>query len=403
MPLTDAKIRAAKPEAKPYKLADGEGLFLYISPAGGKSWRMKFRTAGKEKLLVLGSYPALGLQDARRQRRAAKERIDEGGDPAADKQAVRQATRQKAETTFRAVAGAWHENERGKWDAKYADLIWRRLEDNIFPAIGSAPIDEITPPEMLAALKRVEARGVLETTRRVKQYCSNIFCFAIATGLCHNDPTAPVKRALRPPPRVQHRKRLPRELLGEFLVKLDAYDGDFITRIAIHFTVLTAVRTREIIPAEWNELEQLDDPDKALWRIPSSRMKMKTEHLVPLSRQSVALLQRLPSADTRCGKLFPGSSKGGLLSNNTMLYGLYRLGHHSRATMHGFRAVFSTEANEHDFAADWIERQLAHDERDEVRGAYNAAQYLPQRRRLLQWWADRLDALKAEQLGRKRE
>jgi hypothetical protein len=186
MPLTDAKIRAAKPEAKPYKLADGEGLFLYISPAGGKSWRMKFRTAGKEKLLVLGSYPALGLQDARRQRRAAKERIDEGGDPAADKQAVRQATRQKAETTFRAVAGAWHENERGKWDAKYADLIWRRLEDNIFPAIGSVPIDEITPPEMLAALKRVEARGVLETTRRVKQYCSNIFCFAIATGLCHN-------------------------------------------------------------------------------------------------------------------------------------------------------------------------------------------------------------------------
>lgn len=162
--------------------------------------------------------------------------------------------------------------------------------------------------------------------------------------------------------------------------------------------MLTATRTREIIPADWRELEDLDTPGKALWRIPPARMKMNEEHLAPLSRQAVDVLMQLPSADERKGKLFPGhTKKTGLISNNTMLYGLYRLGYHSRATMHGFRAVFSTEANEHDFEEDWIERQLAHDERDESRASYNAAQYLPQRRRLMQWWADYLDALKAQE------
>lgn len=400
MALTDAKVRAAKPGKKPYKLPDGEGLFLFVTPAGAKSWRFKYRLAGKEKLLVIGPYPAVSLVEARRRRKAAKERIDEGGDPAIEKQKAKLAARTAAELTFEVVAREWHANTKDNWDAKYADLILRRLVDNVFPSIGHLPVADIEPAQVLAALKKVEARGVLETTRRVKQYCSNIFCFGIASGYCQNDPTAPVKRALKPPRRPVHRKRLPRDQIGEFLVKLPTYDGDIITRFAIEFTMLTVARTREIIPADWRELEELDDPTKALWRIPAERMKMKEEHLVPLSRQAIRVLMQLPSANERKGKLFPGSGRDGLISNNTMLFGLYRLGYHSRATMHGFRGMFSTEANEHDFEEDWIERQLAHDERNEVRSAYNAAQYLPQRRRMMQWWADYLDELKAKEEAR---
>lgn len=394
MALTDAKVRAAKPGKKPYKIADGEGLFLLVATSGGKSWRFKYRLAGKEKLLVIGGYPMIGLAEARSRRQQARDLVAVGGDPALEKQIAKGAKRAANDNTFKIVALEWHENEKGKWDPKYAELILSRLEDHIFPTLGDLPIATIAPADVLAALKKVEARGILETTRRVKQYCSNIFCYGIAAGHCPGDPTAPVKRALKSPGRVQHRKRLPRDLIGEFLLKLDTYEGDVVTQLAIHFTVLTAARTREIIPADWRELEGLDTPEKAVWRVPAARMKMKEEHLVPLSRQAVAVLLRLPSADERIGKLFPGGGRDGLLSNNTMLFALYRLGYHSRATMHGFRAVFSTEANENDFKEDWIERQLAHDERDDVRAAYNSAQYLPQRRRLMQWWADHLDTLR---------
>lgn len=405
MALTDAKVRAAKPGKKPYKMSDGEGLYLFVTSAGGKSWRFKYRMAGKEKLLVIGAYPTVSLADARSRRKAAKEQIDQGDDPAIEKQKAKIDARTAGELTFKVVALEWHANERGKWDEKYAALILTRLEDHLFPSIGHLPVASIEPAQVLAGLKKIEAKGILETTRRVKQYCSNIFCYGIASGYCQNDPTAPVKRALKPPGRTQHRKRLPRNKMGEFLIRLakydSEYDGDLITRFAIHFTVLTATRTQEIIPADWREFENLDTPGKALWRIPAERMKMNEEHLVPLSRQAVDVLTQLPSANEQTGKLFPGrTKKTGLISNNTMLFGLYRLGYHSRATMHGFRAVFSTEANEHDFEDDWIERQLAHDERDEVRATYNAAQYLPQRRRLMQWWADYLDELKANEEAR---
>lgn len=397
MTLTDARIRAAKPAAKPYKVPAGDGLYLLVTPAGAKVWRLKYRFAAKEKLLVIGRFPELGLAAARKKRNSAREQISEGIDPAAEKQKAKRAVRSAAETTFEFVAREWHENEKGNWDEKYAGLILRRLEDNIFPRLGARPITEIDSAEVLAALKKVEARGVLETTRRVKQYCSNIFCYGIAAGYCQTDPTAPVKRALKPPPRPKHRKKLPREEVGEFLLKLPSYEGDLVTRIAIHFTLLTAARTREVIGASWGEFEDLDKPAQALWRIPAERMKMGTEHLVPLSRQAVAVLSELPHAEERKGFVFPGPGQTGVISNNTMLYGLYRLGYHSRTTMHGFRRLFSTEANEHDFDDDWIERQLAHDDRDEVRSAYNAAQYLPQRRRMMQWWADYLDELAAKE------
>ena len=193
---------------------------------------------------------------------------------------------------------------------------------------------------------------------------------------------------------------LARHEVGAFLLALHTYDGDVVTRLAIHTALLTATRTQEIISAQWPEFEHLDQPDKALWRIPAARMKMGEEHLVPLSRQAIHVLLDLPSANLRKGYVFPGGGKSGFMSNNTMLFGLYRLGYRSRTTTHGFRRLFSTEANEHDFEEDWIERQLAHDERDDVRGAYNAAQYLPQRRRLMQWWADHLDQLRAEELAR---
>lgn len=402
MSLSDSRVRAAKPRAKNYKIYDSEGLFLLVTPAGGRLWRVKYRYDGKEKLLAVGAYPIVGLAAARQKRDAALRVLDAGKDPSAEKAQQKRAVRDAASNTFEIVGREWHAAQKHRWTPAYGRQVMVRLEVDVFPDLGQRPIAEIEPKEVLTTLKTVEDRGVLETTRRLKQYCSSIFRFGIASDYCRHDPATLLKGALKAPPRAVHHLALPRDAIGEFLIRLPTYDGEAATRIAIHLALLTVVRTKELRAAEWSEFEKMDEPDHALWRIPAVRMKMREEHLVPLSRQAVAAISGLPGSNERKGVLFPSGAKDGVMSNNTMLYGLYRLGYHGRTTTHGFRRLFSTEANEHEFDENWIERQLAHDERDEVRGAYNSAQYLPQRRKMLQWWADYLDELRVKEEARLR-
>lgn len=395
MPLTDAKIRHAKPLKKPYKLTDGDGLYCFVTPAGGRLWRFKFRFGGKEKLLSLGDYPRVSLVEARQRHKEALALIDDGRDPCAEKQAKKRSAMASDASTFERVARAWLANQAHDWTPKYGEQVRVRLEVDLFPSLGARPIQAIEPPEVLAVLKIAEGRGVIETTRRLRQYTSAIYRYAIAAGHCVQDPAANLASALKSPPRPIHHKAIPKLEAGALLRAIATYDqmprADAETRLALTLALLTVVRTNELRGARWEEFEKLDQPDAALWRIPEERMKMRTEHLVPLPKQAVTALQELHTLTFRSGRLFPGPKPDSVMSNNTMLFALYRLGFRGRTTTHGFRRLFSTEANEHGFNRDWIERQLAHDERDAVRGAYNAAQYLPQRRQMLQWWADVLD------------
>lgn len=396
MPLTDAAARGAKPRSKPFKLSDGGGLYLLVQPNATKAWRLAYRWAGKQKALALGIYPTVGLQKAREAREAARRLLADGVDPGTQKRRERLAAKASGDATFRAIALEYLGNRRHVLTPLYADQILRRLEADIFPALGSRPIADIDAPELLDALRKIEKRGVLEQAKRLRQTCGQIFRYAIVTSRATHDPSAALKGALKPKGRPKHHAPMPRDDLPSFLRSLDAYDGDPRTTIALRLVVLTFVRTSEMRAARWEEFEYLDGPEP-LWRIPAARMKARSEHLVPLSAQSVAALKELselPGARTS-GLLFPSPSREGCMSQNTLLFALYRLGFHGRATVHGFRGVASTLLNEAGFHPDWIERQLAHDERDEVRASYNAAQYLAGRRTMLQWWSDWLDEAKA--------
>ena len=412
MPLTENQAKNAKPLERAYKLADSEGLFLLVQPNGAKLWRMKYRFAGKEKLLSFGAYPALGIAAAREKRRAAKALLAEGRDPMLAKGQV---TSEGGDTFF-AVASRWHENRKTALDPAHADRVWSRMERDVFPYIGQRPIQEITAPEVLEMIRRIESRGALDISRRAKQGVGQVFQFAIACGLASSDPTANLRGALKPRPRVKHMSRLPLVEFPAFIEKVRDYqeEGDrrsAITRDAVMFALLTWVRTKELRLAVKSEFEDLHGKNP-LWRIPAARMKMGREHLVPLSAQAAQIARRTISRAT--GEfLFPGVSADKPLSENTMIYALYRLGYHSRQTVHGFRGLASTWANEQlvefgkpaiwirKYHEDWVEMQLAHSEKNDVRGAYNAAEYLVPRRRMMQDWADFLDGNKLVQLKKR--
>jgi integrase len=373
---------------------------------------MKYRFAGKEKLLSFGAYPALGIAAAREKRRAAKAVLAEGKDPMLTKGQV---TSEGGDTFF-AVANRWHENRKTALDPAHADRVWSRMERDVFPYIGQRPIREITAPEVLEMIRRIESRGALDISRRAKQGVGQVFQFAIACGLASSDPTANLRGALKPRPRVKHMSRLPLVELPTFIEKVRDYqeEGDrrsAITRDAVMFALLTWVRTKELRLAVKSEFEDLHGKNP-LWRIPAARMKMGREHLVPLSAQAAQIASTMISRAT--GEyLFPGVSADKPLSENTMIYALYRLGYHSRQTVHGFRGLASTWANEQlvefgkpaiwirKYHEDWVEMQLAHSEKNDVRGAYNAAEYLVPRRRMMQDWADFLDGSKVVQLKRR--
>ena len=414
MPLTELQAKNSKPRDRAYKVADGEGLFLLVQPNGTKLWRLKYRFGGKEKLLSFGAYPALGLAAAREKRRAAKALLAEGKDPTRNKAGAHP----EDGDTFLAIAQRWHENRRSALNPAHADRVWSRLERDVFPSVGEKFIQEITPPDVLDMIRKIEARGALDISRRAKQGVSQVFQFAIACGLASNDPTAHLRSALKPRPRVKHMSRLPLSELPTFLEKLRAYqeDGDrrsSVTRDAVLFALLTWVRTKELRLAVKSEFEDLDGK-APIWRIPAERMKMDREHLIPLSAQATQIAKCMISRASG-DYIFAGTTPDKPLSENTMIYALYRMGYHSRQTVHGFRGLASTWANEQlvefgrpavwirKYHEDWVEIQLAHSENNEVRGAYNAAEYMIPRRQMMQDWAEFLSAGKVVDIRKARK
>ena len=385
--LTDTVTRNAKPGEKPLKLFDGKGLFLLVNKTGGKLWRLKYRFEGKEKLLALGAYPDVRLIEARQRRDKARALLAEGIDPGEARKADKQARERAAANRFEAVAREWHEKREHTLAKKHAVDIVRRLERNLFPDLGNRPIDAIEAPDLLATVRKIEARGAHDLAHRVLAISGQIFRYGIATGRCRRDPAADLRGALTPHA-AKHQPAIRPEDLPELLRKIDAYDGEALTKLALQLMAATFVRTSELIGARWDEI----DEESALWAIPAERMKMKTEHLVPLSQQALTLLKHIQPLAGRSAFVFPGRNRDKPISNNTMLYALYRMGYKGRMTGHGFRAVASTLLNESGlFRSDVVERQLAHEERNQIRAAYNRAEYLEERRELMQWWGDYLE------------
>lgn len=390
MPLSDAKLRTLKGAAKAYKLADSGGLHILVPTSGARLWRFAYRFAGKQKVQALGPYPLVSLAEARRLRDASKKLLLKGIDPAAKKRADELEQRLAAGQTFSEVADEWFEKRRRRWVESYSSRLRNRLDADLIPSLGSRPIAEIAPIEVLDVIRKIERRDAIEMAKRVMQMASAIFRYGVATSRCPRDPTADLRGALQSPGPVKHRSSLSAADLPEFVHRLSHYTGEEVTRAALRLALLTFVRTSEVRFARWSEFEDLDGPER-LWRIPAERMKMRRAHLVPLSPQVVDLLREVRRLSGRSPLLFPAATRTGVISENTMIYGIYRLGYHTRATVHGFRSTASTILNEHQFNRDWIEMQLAHAD-GSVRAIYNSAEWLPGRREMMCWWADYLDA-----------
>lgn len=393
MPLTDLAIKAAKPKEKPHKLADAGGLYLEVFPNGSRYWRLKYRHAGKEKRLALGVYPAVTLTEARKKREAAKKLLGTGEDPAASmtKREKTRAARLKSENSFEAVAREWWGHKKGQWAEDHAKRILISLEQDAFPTLGHRTITEISPPEVLDVVRAVERRGALDVASRIQQRIKAVFRYAIQTGRASFNPSAELAGVLMTR-KVQHREALSREALPAFVRKLEAYPGTPEVKQALKLLMLTFVRPGELRGARWEEF----DLDAKLWRIPGERMKMKAPHLVPLSRQALDVLETLRPLTGRYALVFPGANdRERPISENTLNDAIRkRLGF--SATSHGFRATASTILNEDGFRPDAIERQLAHVEGNKVRAAYHRSEYMEERTKMMQAWADYLDALKVE-------
>lgn len=387
MPLTDLKCKNLKSALKAYKMADGGGLYLEVMPNGSKYWRLKYRFSGKEKRLALGVYPLISLSDARDKRDQAKKLLASQIDPSCAKRENKLKQKLESQNSFELIAREWHETKLLGWTERHASYVLKRLEADVFPALGARTINDITAPELLAVLRTIEARGALDIAHRALQTCAQIFRYAVATGKATRDISSDLRGTLKTR-RKEHYARLEAKELPEFLKLLDKYDGELQTKLALRLLILTFVRTGELRGARWSEM----DLDQRQWRIPAHRMKMRDQHIVPLSDQAINILRELKAVSNGNDLIFSNRNKPlACISENTMLYAIYRIGYHSRTTVHGFRATASTILNEHGFKADVIERQLAHAERNNVRASYNHAEYLPERKAMMQWWANYLE------------
>jgi integrase len=385
--LSDAKIRRTKPGAKPHKLYDGGGLFLLVHPNGSRYWRLKYRIAGKERLFAIGVYPEVRLADARAKAIDARRVIREGGDPVAERRRHRAGG---SVPTFKAMAEEWIASRENQWSTTYREAVQSALAGNLYPQIGALPVQSITVPILREALLLMERRGTLAALRKVRMWASMVFRYAIATGRADNDPAAPLRGTFKAHKSRNFAALTKAQEFGELIARIRTYDGSPVSRCALLLMAYTFTRTGELRSAEWTEF----DLDGAMWRIPAERMKMRQAHLVPLSRQAVKVLSELKPLTGNSRWVFPNERKPQKpMSENTILYALYRMGYHSRATGHGFRSSASTLLNELGFDADVIERQLAHQERNKIRAAYHRAQYLPERIKLMQRWADYVDEL----------
>ena len=391
MALTDPAIRNAKAKAKPYKLTDGAGLYLEVMPSGAKYWRMRYRIAAKDTRLAFGVYPEVSLAEARQRRDTVRGALRDGRDPSADRRADRMQAKLSAGNTFEGAARLWLASQQKKLATATYEKAERTLAVWVFPWLGARPLTEIDPPEALMILKRIEATGANETAHRVKGLIGRVFRYAIAHGNAKRDPTADLRGALAPVVSRSHSAITEPKAVADLLRALDGYSGQFSTRCALRLAPLVFARPGELRHMEWGELNL----EAAEWRIPAAKMKMREAHIVPLSSQAVDILKELEPLTGRGRYVFPGvRTAGEPMSENTINAALRRLGFDKETmTGHGFRALASTRLNELEWAPDVIERQLAHTERNKVRAAYNRAQYLAERRKMMQAWADYLSGL----------
>jgi len=392
--LTIQVIKNAKGGDKLRKLYDRDGLYLALTPTGGKLWRGKYRVNGKEKTLSLGPFPKLSLAEARK-RWADARKLE---DPSAAKRAEKAQQRAEDSTTpsFLEVADEWHRRQSPGWTSKHAAQVWRSLEIDILPTLGPRPIDQIQPKEIMALIEGIEDRGAGEIATRVLQRVRAVFSRAVALGYREVNPASELRNHLKPRKKGQQAALAPEELPA-FLRALDAYNGDAATRLGLRLLILTLARTSEVREAKWSEF----DRKEGVWIVPAQRMKSRREHRVPLSQQALATLEELHQVTGHSQWLMPGRLDNKPASQNTMIFAVYRMGFHKRTTVHGFRALASTilneaiieiDGNKHRmWSGDAVERALAHTEQNKVKGAYDRGDRFEERMRLMQWWADYLD------------
>ncbi|HGU4258054.1 TPA: tyrosine-type recombinase/integrase [Escherichia coli] len=389
MALTDIQIKRAKPQDKPYTLNDGQGLSLLINPDGSKGWRFRFRFAGKARLMSFGSYDIVSLAEAREKREVARRQVANGIDPVQERKAQKLAQKLSTENSFEAVSREWHAAKADRWTVAYREEIIKTFEQDVFPFIGKRPIAEIKPLELLEVLKRIEKRGALEKTRKVRQRCGEVFRYAIITGRAEYNPAPDLAIALAVP-KQKHHPYLSEEELPHFVRDLETYTGSIITKNATKIVMLTGVRTQEMRFATWEEINL----EKGIWEIPAERMKMRRPHIVPLSTQVIEIFQQLKPITEHYPYIFIGrNNRTKPISKESVSQVIELLGYKGRATGHGFRHTMSTILHEHGFNSAWIELQLAHADKNNIRGTYNHALYLDKRRDMLQWYVDKFSLL----------
>jgi len=394
MPLTDTAIRGLKPTGKPQRVSDGNGLYLLVTPIGKKNWRFRYVIQGRENMLSLGAYPQVTLKEARERCADVRKLVSNGIDPSLQKKAKTQSLH----TTFEKVALEWLENQKPVWSAGYISMTTKRLEKNIFPFLGTRPVNEITPPELLAVLRKIELRGAVDQAHRIREICSQVFRYAIASGRAERDTAADLRGALKAHAATPRAALLDPQKIGGLLRAIDDFDGTFVVKCGLQLLALTFLRPGEVRFGEWTEVNF----EEKLWCIPAARMKMRREHLVPLSRQACELLQSLHTITGDEKLMFPGlRSPKTPISDATFIAALRRMGYaKDEMCAHGFRSMASTILNEQGYPADAIEKQLAHNPSNKIRGIYNRAEYLPERRRIMQDWADYLDGLRTGESSR---
>ena len=392
IPLSDIKVQKAKSKNKPITLFDGGGLFLMVTPSGGKLWRFKYRYDGKQKLLAFGTYPEISLLDARRKRDDARKLLANGVDPGAVRKAQRQAKIEDTETV-EVIAREWHDKFKSKWTEGYANKLMRHMELDVFPWIGTRPIKEIKAPELLTVLRRVESRGVLDSAHRIREICSMFFRYAVSTGRAERNPAQDLIGTLTPV-KGKHLSAITEpKKVGALLRAIDGYKGSFVVQCALKLAPLVFVRPGELRHAEWSEI----DFENAEWNIPAGKMKMREPHLVPLSKQAIEILKDLNKLTGSGRYVFPGRTSERPMSDNAILAALRNMGYaRDEMSGHGFRAMARTLLDEVlQVRVDFIEHQLAHAVRDPNGRAYNRTSHLAERKKMMRTWADYLDGLKA--------
>jgi integrase len=389
MALADTGIKKAKPQQRPYSMSDGGGLYLWITPAGGKLWRWSYRYEGREKLMSLGKYPDVSLAQARERHSEARKLLAEGVDPMAQRKAAKTAEKAAVENSFQSITAQWLEHWQDGKSPRHVDYVKRRMNADILPCLGARPIAEIEAPELVAMTMAIEQRGARDIAKRALETVGQVFRYSIAHGYSKRNPASEIRpRDILKSTRKTNYARIDAKELSLLLRNIEVYQGTHVTRLAMKLLALTFVRTSELIGATWDEF----DLGNARWDIPAERMKMRTPHIVPLAQQALDVLEALRILTGHSDWLFPGDRDDAKhISNNTILKGLERMGYKSRMTGHGFRGLASTILHEQGYLHEHIELQLAHAPRNAVSAAYNHALYLKPRAKMMQDWADFLE------------